>query len=38
MYTFMMRRNVYSLSPPTRLGHLVELNSVSVDGWKYRNI
>lgn len=38
MYTFMVRRNVYSLTPPTRLGHLVDLNSVSVDGWEDRNM
>jgi hypothetical protein len=37
MYTFMERRNMYSLTPLTRLGHLV-LNSISVDSWEDRNM
>jgi len=38
IYTFMERRNMYYLCPPTRLGHLLVLNGFSVDGWEYRNM
>jgi len=37
IYTFMGRRNLYYLSPPARLGHLI-LNGGSVDGWEDRNM